>query len=67
MIQYVVSINNGARLVLKCQPHKEFKLTTILRNLPHPPTSAYFPQGRGEHIQVDHLFLGHLKHIESRE
>ena len=55
MIQYVVSINNGARLVLKCQPHKEFKLTTILRNLPHPPTSAYFPQGRGEHIQAAHL------------
>ena len=29
-------------------------ITTILKNLLHPPTFAYYPQGKDEHIPVDH-------------
>ncbi len=40
---------------------------TTLMNLPHPPTSVYFPQDIILHIQAVHLLPKHLRHIQSRE
>jgi hypothetical protein len=66
MIQYVIFSIMGLDLYY-CQPHKEFKLTTMLRNPPHLPTSAYSPQDTILHTQVVRLLPKNLKHIQSRE
>ena len=36
-------------------------------NLLYPPTSAYYAQSKGEHIQGVRRLPGHLRHILSRE
>ena len=41
-------------------------LTTVPKNLPYPPTSAYFPQDKALHIPTVHLLPRHLGHIQRR-
>ncbi len=57
-------------IVVICGVHKyciPLSSPKIPTNLPHPPTSAYFPQDTVLHIQAAHLLPEHLRRIPSME